>query len=206
MEKPGAFVILMGDISSGKTKLCEKFEQRLKGALGEVQVAVCHEPVALWQQLGLLAQFYEDVVKTPADNNRTPYIFQQIAFSSRLAAIAEATRDPTINKRRLLVISDGHIEIDRNMFAAMLREAGKINEFDYSLYETTFKHWKTLVIDCVTIDQHLIFSKLGARSGTVAHHLFACLARDLSLSLAHSRPQRGEGRAPRVPAVPSRQV
>lgn len=58
-----------------------------------------------------------------------------------------------------VVVSDGHIEIDRYMFAAMLREGGQITELQHSWYAEQYDNWKVLVPEA--IPTHIIYLRVS---------------------------------------------
>ena len=94
-------VVVMANIGAGKTVLCKRLERIAQVLVSyketrRTKLIVCHEPVSDWEKSGLLAEFYKDVVKPVGENNRTPFVFQVNAFSSRLAKIASAVRGTSI--------------------------------------------------------------------------------------------------------------
>jgi deoxyadenosine/deoxycytidine kinase len=116
-------ISIEGNIGSGKTTLFNLLRSR--PALSNV--VFIEEPVDLWEKLrdditgeSLLQRFY-------ADPERYAFAFQTMAFFSRLALLAEAPTGCTVVTERSLLT-------DRDVFAKMLHNSGKIDSLCYKIY------------------------------------------------------------------------
>lgn len=111
-----------GNIGSGKSTFLKKLSTEFK---------VVQEPVDEWSKMknassgkNILEEFYEDP-------ERNAYLFQSIAFRSRVKNITDI--DATD-----VVIVERSIYTDRMVFAEVSREAGNINEIEWNDYTEWF--------------------------------------------------------------------
>jgi len=116
-------ISIEGNIGSGKTTLFDAL--RARPALRDV--IFVEEPVGLWEKIrddatgdSLLQRFY-------ADPERYAFAFQTMAFFSRLALLAAAPVGSTVVTERSLLT-------DRDVFAKMLHDSGKIDSLCYKIY------------------------------------------------------------------------
>ena len=110
-----------GNIGSGKSTFLKKLSSEFK---------VVQEPVDEWSKMkndrngkNILEEFYEDP-------ERNAYLFQSIAFRSRVKNIADL-KDET-------VIIERSIYTDRMVFAEVCKEDGNINEIEWNDYTSWF--------------------------------------------------------------------
>ena len=109
-----------GNIGSGKSTLLEK--------LREVSPTLVFlpEPTAEWSDIRdendvtILERYY-------ADQDRWAFTFQMMAFITRLRAFRNAPRNA-------IVITERSVFTDREIFAKMLRDSGKMNAIEYTVY------------------------------------------------------------------------
>jgi len=116
-------ISIEGNIGSGKTTLFNLLRDR--PALHNV--FFIEEPVDIWEKIhdditgeSLLQRFY-------ADPDRYAFAFQTMAFFSRLALLAKAPTGCTVVTERSLLT-------DRDVFAKMLHNSGKIDSLCYKIY------------------------------------------------------------------------
>ena len=116
-------ISIEGNIGSGKTTLFDLLRNR--PALRDV--IFMEEPVGLWEKIrdnatgeSLLQKFY-------ADPERYAFAFQTIAFFSRLALLAKTPND-------CVVVTERSLLTDRDVFAKMLHDSGKIDGLCYKIY------------------------------------------------------------------------
>lgn len=124
-------VSVFGVIGVGKTTIVEQLEIALSEH--DINVHSIKEPINKWKAIGLLGAFYVDMKKYA-------YTFQQYVFSSRLAQF----KDLDLEKVDL-ILSDGHVIMDRYCFAELLNEDGFIDEKEMSWYKESYRDWRTLV-------------------------------------------------------------
>ena len=116
-------ISIEGNIGSGKTTLFDLLRNR--PALRDV--VFVEEPVELWEKIrddatgeSLLQRFY-------ADPERYAFAFQTMAFFSRLALLAKTPND-------CVVVTERSLLTDRDVFAKMLHDSGKIDGLCYKIY------------------------------------------------------------------------
>jgi len=73
------YYFIEGEIGAGKTTFIKILEEYLQKTY---KVAVCYEPVKLWQDIGILQKFYDN----PA---RYSYTFQSFVYCTRIMKIKE---------------------------------------------------------------------------------------------------------------------
>ena len=108
-----------GNIGSGKSTFLKKLSTEFK---------VVQEPVDEWSNMknangkNILEEFYEDP-------ERNAYLFQSIAFRSRVKNITDLDEN---------VIVERSIYTDRMVFAEVCKEDGNINEIEWNDYTEWF--------------------------------------------------------------------
>ena len=114
-----------GNIGSGKSTIVEL----LKKFKFNKDVIFLREPVDIWNTIKdkenntILSKFY-------ADSSKYAFSFQIMAYISRLSLLREAVR----NNPNKIIITERCIETDKNVFAQMLHDDGKIEEINYKIY------------------------------------------------------------------------
>ncbi len=109
-----------GNIGSGKSTFLKKLSSEFK---------VVQEPVDEWSNMknangkNILEEFYEDP-------ERNAYLFQSIAFRSRVKNITDIDADNVIVERSIYT--------DRMVFAEVCKEDGNINEIEWNDYTEWF--------------------------------------------------------------------
>ena len=162
-QKFPIIVSIDGNIGAGKTTLFRELESRFSNRINFVFL---DEPVSTWQTIcdengvSLLELFYKD-------SKSWSFSFQIAAYISRLALLKEAyERNP-----RSIIITERSLNTDRQVFAKMLYDEGKINSVDYQIYlkwfDTFAKDYPVQKIIYVKTDPVNCYSriKLRAREG-----------------------------------------
>lgn len=161
-------ISIEGNIGSGKSTFIQRIKDNIKGR----SIIVVPEPVHEWEHIRsedgktMLTHFYED-------QERNAFSFQMMAYISRLANIQKAIRE---NPECKMVITERCLETDRNVFAKMLFEDGKIRDIDYQIYS----RWFDTFADSVK-PSHYVYLKADAE---------VCLTR------VNIRSREGEGGIP----------
>jgi deoxyguanosine kinase len=123
------------NIGTGKTTFIEIFQKLLKTLYPQKQIVFLKEPLDEWFKItnddnrNILDYFYKD-------QQRWSYSFQMNAFISRMKQIEQYANQDVI------VICERCVYTDRNVFANLLKESGKINEMEWKLYNEWF-FWLT---------------------------------------------------------------
>lgn len=125
-------VSIFGSLGVGKTTLDTHLRKVIPEAL------YVDEPVDKWLEIkdddgtNLLDVFYKD-------KKRWSYTFQNVAFITRLNALINALANPNHD----IIIMDGSIASDKNIYAQMLRDDGQINKLEweaYNIWETFYQN------------------------------------------------------------------
>jgi deoxyadenosine/deoxycytidine kinase len=119
MTKKNKMYFVEGNIGSGKSTFLKKLSSEFK---------VVQEPVDEWSKMrnangkNILEEFYEDP-------ERNAYLFQSIAFRSRVKNITDLDES---------VIVERSIYTDRMVFAEVCKEDGNISEIEWNDYTEWF--------------------------------------------------------------------
>ncbi len=125
-------VSVEGNIASGKSTLLEHLKDHYKSDSGIVFVG---EPVDEWRSIkdsagvDMLTKFY-------ADPSRYSFAFQMMAYISRLSLLKKA-----LASGAEVVITERCVLTDRNVFASMLREEGRLEDAEYQIYTRWFNEF-----------------------------------------------------------------
>jgi deoxyadenosine/deoxycytidine kinase/dUTPase len=128
-------VTIEGNIGAGKSTLLTALREHINN------VVFVKEPVDEWDSIRdeegvtILKKFYMD----PA---AYAFSFQMMAFISRLVilknAVAHAKERSIAENSEILVVSERSLLTDRNVFAAMLRDMGHLEDIDFAIYTRWF--------------------------------------------------------------------
>lgn len=140
-------ISIEGNIGTGKTTFIELIRLTFQEKFPEKKVVFLKEPVEQWIQLvdtqtgeNILGAFYRD-------QQRWSYSFQMNAFITRMRQIESILADNNIHSQEdatkrddFILIMERSIYTDRNVFAALLSESGKISSLEWKLYNEWF-YW-----------------------------------------------------------------
>ena len=124
---------VQGNIAAGKSTFVESLRQQYEG---NSRVCFLQEPVDEWSTITdeegktMLALFY-------GNQKRYAFSFQMMAYISRLALLKRA-----IAKNYDIIITERSLETDRQIFAKMLYNDGKIASVEYQIYLKWFDEFK----------------------------------------------------------------
>ena len=125
---------VQGNIGSGKSTLIQYLRDMYKD--GDKKVCFLQEPVDEWNTIKdssgttMLELFY-------GDQGRYAFGFQMMAYISRLVILKRA-----IEEGYDVIISERSLDTDRNIFAKMLYDDGKISDVEYQIYMKWFDEFK----------------------------------------------------------------
>jgi deoxyadenosine/deoxycytidine kinase len=157
-----------GNIGSGKSTIVEALRQRLTNQYELYNYVFIQEPVDTWKSIkdendvGILEKFY-------TDQEKYGFSFQMMAYISRLALIKKTIRENPDSH----IITERSINTDRNVFAKMLYDDGKIEKVNYDIYMKWFDEFveETNVdyIIYIRADAEVCFNRVlkRARNGEV---------------------------------------
>ena len=117
-----------GNIGSGKSTLINNLKS-IKYA-NSLKVFFLPEPVSIWNEIkdssgiSILEKYY-------ADQKRYAFSFQMMAYITRLKQIRDCIAQTPDN---CIIITERCMYTDREIFAKMLFDSGKIEEIEYSIY------------------------------------------------------------------------
>jgi deoxyadenosine/deoxycytidine kinase len=115
-----------GNIGSGKSTLVSYLDKYFKD---NDEIYFLQEPVDIWNTIcdkngtTILEKYYED-------QHKYAFSFQMMAYISRLSILRNAFK----NKNYKIIITERSVFTDKNVFAKMLYDEGKIEEIEYQIY------------------------------------------------------------------------
>jgi deoxyadenosine/deoxycytidine kinase len=127
-------ISIEGNIGSGKTTLMTALREHYKD---NRSVIFLREPVDEWESIkdtegnSMLKKFY-------ADQEKYSFSFQMMAYISRLSILRNAVRE----NPEAIFITERTLDSDKNIFAAMLYDQGKIEDVNYQIYLRWFEEFK----------------------------------------------------------------
>lgn len=121
-----------GNIGSGKSTMMKKAHEFYKNS---ANVIFAEEPVEKWKLIKdkngteMLKLFYQD-------QEKHAFKFQIMAFVSRLAGLREIVKaNPGKN---IVIITERSLYTDKEIFAKMLYDQGKMSDVEHQIYLTLF--------------------------------------------------------------------
>ena len=117
-----------GNIGSGKSTLVKELQKSVPNILDK-KVVYVQEPVNEWSKIKdkkgetILEKFY-------ADQHKYAFSFLMMAYISRLALLRNIVRE----NPDAIIITERSVFTDREVFAKMLYDEGKIEDVDYQIY------------------------------------------------------------------------
>lgn len=116
-----------GNIGAGKSTILETIH-------ASKTIVYLKEPVDIWSQIKdtsgetILAKYYKDPLKYA-------FPFQILALTTRLSEIRRTIRE---NPDCKIILCERSLETDRQIFAKMLYDEGKIDDVSYQIYQKLF--------------------------------------------------------------------
>lgn len=135
-----------GNIGSGKSTVVSNLKSKLENSNTNKYIYYfLQEPVDEWNTIcdtsgiNILTKFY-------ANQEKYSFAFQMMAYISRLAQLKETISEIINDKNfslnnRYFVFSERSVFTDRNVFAKMLYDSGKIEEIEYQIYNKWFDNF-----------------------------------------------------------------
>jgi deoxyadenosine/deoxycytidine kinase len=133
-------VTIEGNIGAGKSTLLTTLREHVE------HVVFVPEPVDEWDTIRdkdgmtMLQKFYKDPTTYA-------FPFQMMAFISRMVLLRDAVKhakDRSIaEKAEFLVVSERSMLTDKNVFAAMMRDMGHLEDMDFAIYNKWFGAFAT---------------------------------------------------------------
>lgn len=122
-------ISIEGNIGAGKTTIISNLENYILSKYNN-EIIFLREPISVWNTIKdsngtILEKFYKD-------NEKYAFAFQVMAFATRTENIKNAIKN---NPNCKVIICERSLEADKNVFAKMLKDAGKIEDIQYQIYE-----------------------------------------------------------------------
>jgi deoxyadenosine/deoxycytidine kinase len=117
-----------GNIGSGKSTFIKYLQNNFKKIYG-YEIIYLLEPVSEWESIkdenntNIIEKYYKD-------NKKYAFSFQMMAYISRLVQFKNAVNTHS----NAIIITERSIYCDRNVFAKMLYDDGKIEKVNYDIY------------------------------------------------------------------------
>ncbi|RZD42142.1 MAG: hypothetical protein CXT73_03680 [Methanobacteriota archaeon] len=117
-----------GNIGSGKSTLVRVLSEKLHH-IAQAPIIYVQEPVSEWNNIKdrngktILEKFY-------ADQHKYAFSFQMMAYISRLALLKRVIKE----NPNAILITERSVFTDKEVFAKMLYDEGKIEEVNYQIY------------------------------------------------------------------------
>ena len=127
---PYKIVPVEGNIAAGKSRLLTELQEVADN--NGIRIIYVQEPVSEWgtirnkDNIDILTLFYND-------QNKYAFSFQMLAYISRLVSIKRAVESVNDNEN-CIIICERSVWTDRNVFAKMLYDEGKIEEINFQIY------------------------------------------------------------------------
>lgn len=121
-------ISLEGNIGSGKSTLIKYLKTNFSFNRSSDTITFIDEPVDIWTNItdingeNIIEKYYKD-------QQKYAFTFQMMAYISRLSSIRNA-----IKNNYDIIFTERSIYTDRNVFAKMLYDSGKIEEINYQIY------------------------------------------------------------------------
>ena len=123
-----------GNIGAGKSTLINELKMHFNNKKNSknLKIIFLPEPVNVWEKITdhqgktIIEEFYKDPKKFA-------FSFQMMAYISRLSIIKKA-----LMEKYDLIFTERCVFTDKNIFAKMLYNDGKINEIEYKIYNSWF--------------------------------------------------------------------
>lgn len=123
-----------GNIGAGKSTILEKMQNKLESE----EIVFVREPVDIWEQIKDPEDGENILVKFYKDPDTYSFSFQVMAYATRVALLRNVIQNNPMAK---IIICERSLDADRNIFAKMLRDEGKIKNIDFQIYDRFFKEY-----------------------------------------------------------------
>jgi len=126
-----------GNIGSGKSTFVRNLRNWYMKTHPGFEIVFLEEPVKKWKSIkdkhnmSILEKFY-------TNQSKYAFAFQMMAYISRLAALKQAVEQ----NPNAVIITERSLYTDKEVFAKMLYEDGKIEEVEYQIYLEWFNEFQ----------------------------------------------------------------
>lgn len=159
-------ISIEGNIGSGKSTimkyLSNNFDAFVKLQNDNLKICYLQEPVSQWTSFidkngkNIIENYY-------SDQKKYAFQFQMMAYISRLSQFKQV-----IKQGYDVIFTERSMYTDRNVFAKMLYDEGKIEEIEYKIYNAWFDEFaeclQNMKIYYVKADAEICHSRIEKRS------------------------------------------
>lgn len=159
-------ISIEGNIGSGKSTimkyLSNNFDAFVKLQNDNLKICYLQEPVSQWTSFidkngkNIIENYY-------SDQKKYAFQFQMMAYISRLSQFKQV-----IKQDYDVIFTERSMYTDRNVFAKMLYDEGKIEEIEYKIYNAWFDEFaeclQNMKIYYVKADAEICHSRIEKRS------------------------------------------
>ena len=150
-------ISIEGNIGSGKSTFVKELETYCKTNSKNSKIHFLQEPVDIWNNVqnaegkNIIECYY-------ANQEKYAFPFQMMAYISRIHLLKEALKNDYD-----IIITERCVHTDKNVFAQMLFDEGKIGEIEFKIYNMWFDEFlKDLPnIECIIEDKVHIKKELS---------------------------------------------
>ena len=154
-----------GNIGSGKSTLFNSLKKYFSEEINcnGKKIVFIDEPVNDWQKIkdkngkNILECFYENPEKYS-------FSFQMLAYISRLSKLQKTIKTGEYD----IIITERCVFSDRNVFAKMLFDCGKMNEIEWQIYEEWFYNFlddlPIVYFIYINVDPEICFNRIKNRN------------------------------------------
>jgi len=128
-KKMGTYIFSVeGNIGSGKSTLVEYLKEHLKN-VGDYKIIYLQEPVDVWNTItdnlgvNILEKYY-------GNQKKYAFSFQMMAYITRLNLLKKVLED----SENCIIVTERCLFTDREIFAKMLHDSGKMEDIEYAIY------------------------------------------------------------------------
>lgn len=148
INKAPIIISIEGNIGSGKSTFVEHLKHAYttkNGSSQDINICFLQEPVDEWNSItdehgeSMLSKFY-------TDSKKYAFPFQMMAYISRLALLRDA-----IKKSYDIIVTERCVQTDKNVFAQMLYDDGKMEEVEFAIYNRWFDEFINDIPEIYTI-------------------------------------------------------
>ena len=131
MNHKPIIISIEGNIGSGKSTIMNHLKQNYN--ITGYSIGFIDEPVEIWNSITDNTTGESIIEKYYKDQSKYAFSFQMMAYISRLSNIKKALKSNCD-----ILLTERSIYTDRNVFAKMLYDSGKIEDINYKIYLTWF--------------------------------------------------------------------
>ena len=125
-------ISIEGNIGSGKSTFVKELENYCNANIKKMKIHFLQEPVDIWNNVqssegkNIIECYY-------ANQEKYAFPFQMMAYISRIHLLKEALKNDYD-----IIITERCVHTDKNVFAQMLFDEGKIGEIEFKIYNMWF--------------------------------------------------------------------